>query len=148
MNSTMGVPFYGYSNQNTPPKPYSNYVSEQHHGSSYYFPLPPSLQGFPGARFRLLASGLRFRWCSLRFFWYVRVSGFARFGNVLQQLDSRVLRFRIRGFIRGTEELFFSLTCTHRLHSSSFSGLPYRVLDINHKKELRTMEPMGSHKSL
>ena len=26
---------------------------------------------------------------------------------------------------------------THRLHSSSFSGLPYRILNMNPKKELR-----------
>ena len=26
--------------------------------------------------------------------------------------------------------------CTHRLHGSSFWGLPYRVLDLNHKMEL------------
>ena len=25
---------------------------------------------------------------------------------------------------------------THRLHSSSFLGLPYRIRNINHKKEL------------
>ena len=31
---------------------------------------------------------------------------------------------------------------THRLHSSSFLGLPYRILNVNHKKRT-TMEPMG-----
>ena len=29
------------------------------------------------------------------------------------------------------------LSPTHRLHSSSFLGLPYRILNINHKKELK-----------
>ena len=28
------------------------------------------------------------------------------------------------------------LAATHRLHSSSFLGLPYRILYMNHKKEL------------
>ena len=27
-------------------------------------------------------------------------------------------------------------TSTHRLHNSSFLGLPYRILNMNHKKEL------------
>ena len=31
---------------------------------------------------------------------------------------------------------------THRLHSSSFWGLPCRILNINHKKGT-TMQPMG-----
>ena len=33
----------------------------------------------------------------------------------------------------GTVEGFGS---THRLHSSSFLGLPYRILNTNHKNEL------------
>ena len=37
--------------------------------------------------------------------------------------------------------------CTHRLHSSSFLGLPYRILNINHRKGTTT-EPMGRAKRL
>ena len=35
---------------------------------------------------------------------------------------------------------------THSLHSSSFLGLPYRILDINHKKELLWSLIMGKPK--
>ena len=37
---------------------------------------------------------------------------------------------------------FELISPTHRLHSSSFLGLPYRILHMNPKKGT-TMEPMG-----
>ena len=33
---------------------------------------------------------------------------------------------------------------THRLQSSSFLGLPWRILNMNHKLKGTTLEPMGS----
>ena len=33
--------------------------------------------------------------------------------------------------------------CTHRLHSSSFLGLPYRILNMNPQKGT-TLEPLGN----
>ena len=36
-----------------------------------------------------------------------------------------------------------SVVSTHRLHCSSFLGVPYRILNMNHTKEL-LKEPMGS----
>ena len=35
---------------------------------------------------------------------------------------------------------------THRLHSSSFLGLPYRILNIQHKKEV-LWSPMGRQRA-
>ena len=43
------------------------------------------------------------------------------------------LSFRIRALKHGVVQLF---VLTHRPLSSSFLGLPYRILNINHKKEL------------
>ena len=45
---------------------------------------------------------------------------------------SGAVEFREEGLQLGVE----ALRPTHRLHSSSFLGLPYRILNINHKKEL------------
>ena len=39
-------------------------------------------------------------------------------------------------FWAGTVLQKLTLNPTHRLHSSSFSGLPYGILNVNHKKEL------------
>ena len=44
--------------------------------------------------------------------------------------------------VLGFRLLWFS-GVTHRLLSSSFLGLPDRILNINHKKELIKKEPMG-----
>ena len=41
-----------------------------------------------------------------------------------------------QGFILETFTPHLALETTHRLLSSSFLGLPYRILNISHKKEL------------
>ena len=53
----------------------------------------------------------------------------------------------------GTMDGSFSVVSTHRPLSSSFLGLPYRILNLNHKKELlrglwvigQPLQPLRAH---
>ena len=63
-----------------------------------------------------------------------RIEGVEGLQIQFQAYDSRAKAVFMQGSL--------SFTCTHRPPSSSFLGLPSRILNMNHKKEL-LRGPMG-----